>query len=232
MTSSPLTTADWSPHVAQQLAALQPDIPNDVRLIAVSKTFPAAAIAAAYGLGLREFGESKVQETEQKQQQLSDLKDITWHLIGHLQSNKARKAVQLFDWIHSVDSLKLAEKLNQAAADLGRRPACCLQVKILPDPDKYGFEPEALMAALPDLGQLNSLNIVGLMAILPLGLTETQRQSAFDQVRILAKQVNQSPGSHLQIDHLSMGMSGDFRSAIAAGATFIRLGTILFGQRQ
>ena len=88
------------------------------------------------------------------------------------------------------------------------------------------------MAALPDLGQLNSLNIVGLMAILPLGLTETQRQSAFDQVRILAKQVNQSPGSHLQIDHLSMGMSGDFRSAIAAGATFIRLGTILFGQRQ
>ena len=222
----------WLPHLTERLASLKPDIPADVRLVAVSKTFPAAAIAAAYSLGLRDFGESKVQETEQKQQQLSDLKDITWHLIGHLQSNKARKAVQLYDWIHSVDSLKLAKRLNQAATDLGRRPQCCLQVKILPDPNKYGFDPDTLLAALPDLNQLSGLNMVGLMAILPWGLTPEATQSAFKQVRILADRVNQMPNSQLQIEHLSMGMSGDFRSAIAAGATLIRLGTILFGQRQ
>ncbi|MEO1592017.1 MAG: YggS family pyridoxal phosphate-dependent enzyme [Cyanobacteria bacterium J06632_22] len=227
-----LTPHDWVAHLSKRLSTLRPDIPEGVRLIAVTKTFPAAAVAAAYSLGLRDFGESKVQETEQKQQQLSDLKDITWHLIGHLQTNKARKAVQLYDWIHSVDSLKIAKKLNQAAADLDRRPYCCLQVKILPDPDKYGFEPDALLTALPELGQLSSLKIVGLMAILPFGLTAAQSQTAFEQVRILANRVNQMSVSSLQIDYLSMGMSGDFRSAIAAGATFIRLGTILFGQRQ
>ncbi|MEO0539867.1 MAG: YggS family pyridoxal phosphate-dependent enzyme [Cyanobacteria bacterium P01_A01_bin.105] len=224
--------SDWVKHLSERLAVLQPDIPAPVRLIAVTKTFPAAAVAAAYQLGLRDFGESKIQEAAQKRQQLSDLKDVTWHLIGHLQTNKARKALQLFDWIHSVDSLKLAQKLNQAAGERPHPPRCCLQVKIVPDPDKYGFEPDQLIAALPQLDQLDHLKILGLMTILPLGLTPTETQSAFTKVQILADHINKIGLSRIQIDYLSMGMSEDFRSAIAAGATFIRLGTTLFGHRQ
>lgn len=226
------TPSDWAAELADRLLALQTEIPDTVRLIAVSKTFPAEAVRAAYALGLRDFGENKVQETASKQSELSDLKDIRWHLIGHLQTNKVRKALQLFDWIHSVDSLKLAKKLDQGAADLSHSPRCCLQVKIVADPSKYGFSVDGLVQALPQLDCLENLEIRGLMTILPFGLAPDQAKTIFGQVRILADNINQRKLSRIQIEHLSMGMSGDFRSAIAAGATCIRLGTALFGRRQ
>jgi hypothetical protein len=221
---------DWD-YLPDRLTQLRSVIPASVRLIAVTKTFPAAAVRAAYQAGMRDFGESKVQEAIAKQAELADLQGVTWHLIGHLQGNKVRKALQHFSWIHSVDSLKLAEALNHQALELGCRPTCCLQVKIVPDPNKYGFTPAALQAALPQLDRLHQLDLAGLMTIPPYGLSPADTQAIFEQTRQLAAAINQQGLAHLHLQHLSMGMSGDFPLAIASGATLIRLGTALFGQR-
>lgn len=196
--------------IADRVRQVQKDIPASVRLIAVSKKFPAAAVRSAYEMGIRDFGESQVQEAEQKQAELADLPDLTWHLIGHLQSNKARKAIAQFQWIHSVDSLRLAQRLDQIAAELGRSPQCCLQVKIVPDPAKYGFTVSELMQALPELNQLHSLRLVGLMTIPPYGLAAAATQAVFEQLRHLQETINQQQLQQVHIKHLSMGMSGDY----------------------
>ncbi|MEM9150530.1 MAG: YggS family pyridoxal phosphate-dependent enzyme [Cyanobacteria bacterium P01_F01_bin.3] len=227
-TSSP---ANWSGDLAVRLAKVRSLIPDHVRLIAVSKTFPASIIRSAYAEGIRDFAENKVQEALSKQAELSDLTDVTWHFIGRIQSNKSRKVVESFDWIHSVDSLKLANRLNRQAAEMGRHPSCCLQVKLLADPTKTGFEVDALMAALPDLDQLNHLNICGLMVILPYGLSPDASAEGFAKAQALAEQINQAGMINLKILELSMGMSGDFEAAIAAGATMVRIGSALFGAR-
>lgn len=217
--------------IAHNIETIRRDVPASVRTIAVSKQVPVMAIRAAYAVGIRDFGESRVQEAEAKQQELADLPDICWHAIGHLQSNKVRKAVQIFDWIHSVDSLKLATQIDRVAAELETRPHICLQVKILPDPDKYGWTIPELIHDLPQLQQCQHLHISGLMAIPPLGLTAAQTRSFFERLRELRSQINQQPDSNLNLSELSMGMSGDYLHAIAAGATMIRLGSIIFGSR-
>ena len=223
--------ANWSGDFAVRLAKVRSLIPDHVRLIAVSKTFPASIIRSAYAEGIRDFAENKVQEALSKQAELSDLTDVTWHFIGRIQSNKSRKVVENFDWIHSVDSLKLANRLNRQAAEIGRYPSCCLQVKLLADPTKTGFEVDALMAALPDLDQLNHLNICGLMVILPYGLSPDASAEGFAKAQALAEQINQAGMINVKILELSMGMSGDFEAAIAAGATMVRIGSALFGAR-
>lgn len=218
-----------SQQIAQRVAKLK--LPDAIRLVAISKTFPAAAIRAAYGAGLRDFGENKVQEAIAKQAELVDLPDITWHFIGHLQSNKARKAVQHFDWIHSVDSLKLARRLDQMAAELSRSPTCCLQVKLLADPNKHGWTETELWQALPHLAELSHLKLEGIMAIPPYGLLLTETQAFFERAYALGEAMANHQETSLPIRHFSMGMSQDFPLAIAAGATIIRLGTTLFGSR-
>lgn len=185
----------------------------------------------AYAAGVREFGESRVQEAIAKQAELADLPDLTWHFIGRLQANKARKVLEHFQWIHSVDSLKLAVKLDQLAAELGCTPHCCLQVKVVPDPPKSGFELADLWTALPVLDQLTHLALEGLMTIPPQGTAGDAARVLFAKTRDLADQINRSGFSHLQIETLSMGMSGDYWDAIASGSTMVRLGTILFGAR-
>ncbi|NEQ51672.1 MAG: YggS family pyridoxal phosphate-dependent enzyme [Leptolyngbya sp. SIO3F4] len=221
---------DWdSQAIAQRIKQLE--LPDHVRLIAVTKTFPANAIRAAYAAGLRDFGENKVQEAITKQAELADLPDITWHFIGHLQTNKARKAVQHFDWIHSVDSLKLSRRLDQIAADLSRSLTCCLQVKLLDDPNKYGWTEPELWQALPDLVQLSHINLEGIMAIPPKGLLLTETQSFFERAQALGQSLANHQETPLPIRYFSMGMSQDFQLAIAAGANIIRLGTSLFGSR-
>ncbi|PSN18772.1 YggS family pyridoxal phosphate-dependent enzyme [filamentous cyanobacterium CCP5] len=227
MESGRFSDDDW----AARLHQVCQQIPDTVRLIAVTKKFPAEVVRAAYGAGVRDFGESQVQEAEAKQAELTDLPDMTWHLIGHLQSNKARRAVELFDWIHSVDSLKLAKRLNHLAAEAGRSPQCCLQVKMVSDPPKYGFDQDQLWSALPTLDQLDQLSISGLMTIPPMGLSPQATRDVFDQARSLADKINAAGFERLQIQELSMGMSGDYPIAIAAGATMVRLGTALFGDR-
>jgi hypothetical protein len=198
----------------------------------VSKQVSADAIRAAYGAGLRDFGENRVQEATEKQDQLQDLTDINWHLIGHLQSNKAAKAVEKFQWIQSVDSLKLAQRLNRLAEELSRRPFICLQVKILPDADKFGWNIPELMADLAELDKCQHLQIKGLMTILPQGLDDAQTLEGFNGLRQLAENINGQNLSNAKIEELSMGMSGDYHLAIKAGATMIRLGRVLFGERE
>ncbi|MGB3496160.1 MAG: YggS family pyridoxal phosphate-dependent enzyme [Elainellaceae cyanobacterium] len=213
------------------LREFQDSIPASIRVVAVTKNKSVEVIRRAYAAGFRDFGESRVQEAIAKQDQLQDLPDIIWHLIGHLQSNKASKAVEHFTWIHSVDSLKLAKRLNQAATDLLKRPQICLQVKLRADPDKYGWEPQALLEDLPTLDQLSFLNIVGLMAIPPLGLSPAETLQCFQDAATLAHHIQSQVWQHLAINELSMGMSEDYELAIQAGATLIRPGRKLFGDR-
>ena len=214
--------------IAHNIETIRRDLPASVRLMAVSKYVSSALIREAYAAGVRDFGESRIQEAQTKQQELADLPDLCWHLIGHLQGNKVRKAVQIFDWIHSVDSLKLLQQLDRVAAELATSPKICLQVKVLPDPDKYGWTIPELLTQLPEISCCQQLQISGLMTILPLGVNTAQAQQVFEQLRDLSCQITQQPGAKLQLSELSMGMSGDYLSAVAAGATIVRLGSILF----
>lgn len=217
--------------IAQRIHNIRSQVPPSVRLIAVTKQMSVDAIRQAYAAGVRDFGESRVQETATKQAQLLDLPDITWHLIGHLQSNKAQKALTQFHWIHSVDSLKLAQRLNSLADSLSRKPQVCLQVKIQSDPDKFGWSIPELRADLPALNGCTNLKIQGLMSIPPLGLEAAEILEFFQRTAELADKIRQENWSHIQMQHLSMGMSTDYQQAVAAGATMIRLGRILFGDR-
>lgn len=218
--------------IAERIEKISSGLPESVSLIAVSKQVSAEAIRAAYAAGIRDFGENRVQEAMEKQEQLQDLTDITWHLIGHLQSNKAAKALEKFQWIHSVDSLKLAQRLDRLAGELSCSPSICLQVKVLPDPDKFGWSVEELMADLAELNKSQHLKIRGLMTILPQGLDESQTLEGFNGLRQLCEQINEQNLSHIKIEQLSMGMSQDYHLAIQAGATMIRLGRTLFGERK
>jgi PLP dependent protein len=160
------------PELTRQLATFRQTIPADVQLIAVTKTQPIAAIIDAYAAGIRNIGESRVQEAIDKQPQLTALTDLTWHMIGQLQSNKVRKALEVFDWIHSVDRLSLAQTLDRITGEMARpAPQLCLQVKLQADPQKTGWLPDELIADLPRLDQLQHVQIRGLMVIPPRGQT-------------------------------------------------------------
>ncbi|EHC15082.1 YggS family pyridoxal phosphate-dependent enzyme [Fischerella thermalis] len=217
--------------ISERINTVRAQLPPSVRLIAVTKQVPSDVIRAAYTAGIRDFGENRIQEAIAKQAELQDLSDITWHFIGHLQSNKAKKALENFQWIHSVDNLKLAQRLNELAQQIGISPCVCLQVKILPDPNKSGWSVPQLLADLPTLNQYKNLQIQGLMTIPPLGLNDQEIMAVFNRTRELAQEIREQNWPHIQMQHLSMGMSGDYQLAVEAGATMVRLGTILFGER-
>lgn len=218
-----------SESIEEQVVKIRDSLPANVRLVAVSKYVSVNEIRAAYDAGIRDFGENRIQDMEVKKAQLLDLSGITWHLIGHVQGNKAKKALELFDWIHSVDSLKIAQRLNKLAGELSANPQVLLQVKILQDPNKFGWEISKLMEELPLLNDCKHLNIRGLMAIAPLGLDETQTLELFQKTSQLSEEIAQQNWSHISMEDLSMGMSGDYLLAVKAGATVVRLGQILFG---
>lgn len=220
--------------IAERIHQIRQTLPDSVRLVAVTKQVPIAAMREAYAAGMRDFGESRVQEVEAKQLQLQDLSDITWHLIGHLQSNKVQRALEVFQWIHSIDSLKLAQRLNQLAESLTHKPQVCLQIKLLPDPNKYGWAVPELLNDFSQVAQCKHLDIRGLMTIPPLGLTEAELIQVFQNTRTLSQKLRQAYHAdfpHLQLSELSMGMSSDYRLAVQAGATIVRLGRVLFGDR-
>lgn len=204
--------------------------PGDITLIAVSKTFPAEAIRAAYELGLHDFGENRVQEWEAKLAALGDLRDATWHLIGHLQSNKARKAAQLFHRVDSVDSLSLAQKLEAAAHAEGKRLEVLIEVHLGGEESKSG----AAVAELPALAEailpLSNLDLRGLMAVPPFAENAEDVRRYFRELRELRDDLQRRTGRELPV--LSMGMSHDFEVAIEEGATEIRVGTGIFGERK
>jgi pyridoxal phosphate enzyme (YggS family) len=220
-----------SSSIRERINTVRAQLPPSVRLIAVTKQVPTDVIRAAYAAGIRDFGENRIQEAIAKQAELQDLSDITWHFIGHLQSNKAKKALENFQWIHSVDNLKLTQRLNELAQQIGVSPYVCLQVKILPDPNKSGWSVPQLLADLPTLNQCKNLQIQGLMTIPPLGLNDQEIMAVFNRTRELAQEIREQNWPHIQMQHLSMGMSGDYQLAVQAGATMVRLGTILFGER-
>lgn len=202
---------------------------GSVRLMAVSKTQPAGAVREAVAAGLRLFGENYVQEACAKQDALADLRDrIEWHLIGPLQANKTRLVAERFDAVHSVDRLRIAERLS-AQRPAGAPPLnVCVQVKPGDDPAKGGLPPDEAAALARQVARLPGLALRGLMCMLPEGLAPGQMREQFGRVAALRARL---VAEGLALDTLSMGMSGDFAEAIAEGATLVRVGTALFGPR-
>ena len=218
-------------HISQKIASIRREIPQNVELIAITKQVRIESIQEAYQVGVKNFGENRLQEALVKQRQLQDLTDVSWHFIGHIQKNKAKKVIENFTWIHSVDSLPLAERINRLATELNLMPKVFLQVKVLPDPNKYGWEVESLLQDLEQLNRFSNLNIQGLMTILPWGLSPTATLEAFKAVAELSTDIKHKNYPNLPMQELSMGMSGDYQLAIEAGATKIRLGRTIFGDR-
>jgi pyridoxal phosphate enzyme (YggS family) len=193
---------------------------NDVRLVAVSKTFPASDVDHAIAAGMTDVGENKVQEARDKQPSVSG--QTRWHLIGHLQSNKAKDAVRLFDVIQTVDTVELAEKIARAAASAGKRQEILLQVNIGREEQKSGAAPETVAELARRIGELPSIHVAGLMAIPPAGEAEAMRPF-FRELRAMR--------DDLGLTELSMGMTDDFEIAIEEGATIVRVGRAIFGSR-
>lgn len=202
---------------------------EEIALIAVSKTFPAEAIRAAYECGMRGFGENRVQEWETKSSKLGDLRDATWHLIGHLQSNKAKKAARLFHRVDSVDSAELAKKLDAAAKEEGKRLGVLFEVKLGAEESKSGASPQEMPALAAAICELANLDLGGLMTVPPFFEDAERVRPYFRQLRELRDDLARRTGRDLPV--LSMGMSHDFEAAIEEGATEIRVGTGIFGAR-
>ncbi len=211
---------------------------GEVELMAVSKTFPAEALLKAASLGITLFGENRVQEWASKAAALGPERkgperyQVRCHLIGHLQSNKAQRAAELFDGVDALDSLRLAERLNEAAGKCGKRLPVLIEVKLSPEETKAGVEPESAEAAqlLERLPHLAHLEACGLMTIAPWGAPEEMTRRCFRSLHAWRDRWAQAY-PRLDLGVLSMGMSGDFPLAIAEGATRIRVGTALFGKR-
>ncbi len=194
---------------------------DDVTIVAVTKTFPAEAVTAAIGAGATDVGENKVQEARDKKP-LVPSGATRWHLIGHLQSNKARDAARIFDVIQTIDSVSLAEKVGKAAAASGKRMEVLLEINIGREQQKAGLDPADVESAARQISAIDSLSLIGLMTIPPVGDEQTTR-NFFGKLR--------SMRDDLGLRHLSMGMTADFESAIEEGATIIRVGRAIFGSR-
>jgi pyridoxal phosphate enzyme (YggS family) len=204
--------------------------PSDILLVAVSKTFSAAHVRAAWVAGHRDFGENKVQEALQKIAETAD-KDLKWHLIGHLQSNKAKKAAAGFACIHTIDSVDLLRKLDQAAAEQGTSPEVLIQVDLAGESSKFGAPADQARRVLDAGLEARAVRLSGLMLIPPWNEDQEQTRPWFVKLRMLrdAWLASGVPSSALR--HLSMGMSHDFEAAVEEGATLVRVGTAIFGKR-
>jgi pyridoxal phosphate enzyme (YggS family) len=204
-------------------------LPETVKLVGVSKTKPEAAIREAYACGLKVFGENYLQESLDKIQNLSDL-DIEWHFIGPIQSNKTRPIAEHFDWVESVDRLKIAHRLSEQRPTDRPPLNILLQVNINNEETKSGFSADEVLSAAEQIVQLPRLQLRGLMAIPAASLSETELRTTFQVMRKLFQRLQAiKPES---VDTLSMGMSGDYPIAIEEGATLVRVGTAIFGARQ
>ena len=221
------TIADNSAQVEARIRAAALAVQRDVtsvHLLAVSKTKPAAALRDAYAAGLRDFGENYLQEARAKQVELADL-PLCWHFIGPIQSNKTRDIAEHFAWVHSVDRLKIAQRLSEQRPD-GLPPLnICIQVNVSGEASKSGCAPADLPALAHAISALPRLTLRGLMAIPEPTDERAEQDAAFAKVRELQE------GLNMGLDTLSMGMSHDLESAIAQGATWVRIGTALFGAR-
>ena len=202
---------------------IKKQLPLNVNLLAVSKGFSTQEIQIINNQGQNDFGESRFQEAIEKQILLEDFKNIKWHFIGRIQTNKIRKIVQNFEYIHSVDSYEKLLKISNIAFEEKRNPIVMLQVKLSDDPNKGGFIPEILLEKWNQIKELKSIKIKGLMTINPKGLSSKENIKLFKKCRNLA--------DSLKLQDCSMGMSTDWEEAVEAGSTWIRVGSIIFGNR-
>ena len=202
---------------------IKTQIPSNVNILAVSKGFKSQEIKTIHNLGQNDFGESKYQEAFEKQLILKDLKQINWHFIGRIQSNNIRKIVQNFKYILSVDSFEKLQKISNISLEEKKNPLIMLQVKLSDDPTKGGFNPEFLISKWKEIQELKNIRLTGLMTINPKGLSSKANLELFTKCRSLA--------DSLQLPDCSMGMSGDWEEAIEAGSTWLRLGSLIFGDR-
>jgi pyridoxal phosphate enzyme (YggS family) len=204
--------------------------PSTVRLVAVSKTRPAEDVRAAFEAGQTEFGENRVQEALEKIGATSDI-PITWHLVGHLQSNKARRAAGGFAWIHSIDSVDLLTRVDAAASEAGRRPELLIQVDLAGEPTKHGAPADAWLALVEAASACRAARVVGLMLLPPFFPDPEDARPYFRRLREIRDELEARGVAPGMLRELSMGMSHDFEIAVEEGATLVRVGTAIFGER-
>jgi PLP dependent protein len=221
--------ADVRDRIARAAARAGRD-PSHIRLIAVSKTFGADAVRAAAMDGQLDFGENKLQEAQQKRQDLSDL-PLRWHLVGHLQSNKAKRAAAEFDVIHSIDSVPLLQKIDEAAAAIRRRVDLLVQVDLAREPTKHGAREDELRPIFDAGRQATAVSVSGLMLLPPSVDDPEAARPWFRKLRVLRDTLELEGIPASMLKELSMGMSHDYEVAVEEGATFVRVGTAIFGRR-
>ncbi len=224
--------------ISERLAAVQGEIEaaaacagrsaGEVELVAVSKTHPPATVTEALNAGQMIFGESRVQEARAKAPEVSSR--ARWHFIGHLQKNKVRHALPLFEVLHSVDSAELAREIDRVAAEVGLHPRILLEVNLAGEATKFGFQPAALRAEMEGLLSLERVSVEGLMTIPPPAPEAEDSRGFFAGLRELRDELEKEFA--VRLPSLSMGMSGDFEVAIEEGATLVRVGTAIFGSRK
>ena len=205
--------------------------PSTVSLVAVSKTIPVNRVREAIEAGVTVFGENYVQEAREKFNRLATF-PVSWHFIGHLQSNKAKYAVRLFDLIHSVDTLKLARELNKQAQKNAKIQNILIQVNISKESSKSGADAENVLDLIDKVRHLENLSVKGLMTMPPFFNDPEKARPYFSALRNLRDRVKIKAPSEIALDELSMGMTGDFEAAIEEGATLVRIGTAIFGERK
>ena len=209
---------------SNEFKKIKDSLPLGVSLLAVSKGHHSESIRKLFGYGQLDFGESRLQEAIPKKNCLNDLKQLKWHFVGKLQKNKVRGVIKEFNFIHSVDSLSLIERISRISQEEQKTPNIFLQVKFREDPKKGGFLKQDLLKSWPNILSLKNIYLVGLMTIPPISLNLNERKDLFCECRNLA--------NHLELKDCSMGMSNDWQEALECGATWIRVGSLLFGKRQ
>ena len=202
--------------------------PEEVTLVAVSKRHPAEAVIAAREAGLRVFGENKVQEAEEK---IPSVEGVRWHLVGHLQRNKAKRAAELFELIHSLDSIRLANTLDRLGQEQGKPIETLVEINAAEEASKHGFAWDELHEAMPRLAGREGLAVRGLMTMPPFFDDPEQSRPYFQRLRRAAERIAERGLPGVRMDHLSMGMTNDYEVAIEEGATLVRVGTAIFGPR-
>lgn len=213
--------------IAENIEKIKTEIPGHVTLVAVSKTKPTSAILEAYESGQRVFGENKIQEMSAKHEELP--KDIQWHMIGHVQTNKIKYMAPFVNLVHGVDREKVLQELNKQALKNERTIDCLLQVHIATEETKFGFSQDELMELADNLKGFTNVNVIGLMGMATNTQDNIQIQKEFEGLKTTFETMKEKIGTNFNT--LSMGMSGDYKSAIAAGSTMIRVGSFIFGAR-
>lgn len=239
--SNPFPQAETIEQLRQNLASIRARIdqacldagrdPHDVRLLPVSKTHPADYLRLAYAAGCRMLGENKVQEAYQKWQELEDLGDLEWSVIGHLQTNKAKYVARFASEFHALDSVRLAQALNQRLEIEDRYLDVLVQINTSGEESKYGINPEQAPELIAQLGQFSRLRVRGLMTLAMNSEDQEAVRGCFRQLRELRDSLQKIAPAGMQLTELSMGMSGDFELAIAEGSTIVRVGQAIFGAR-